>query len=170
MGSIWLGFSRFKIIVRLFDLHLIMNPSSRIPWRTMAKSILQYVHQVGSTSMRRPIIWISLSLANFICIGFLLWLSLSSTHLGATVELTNTTFYSTHPKVAYAPESCCVKGPFGRCKKRYDPFTLSTYVDPDSTKRTFFQTSSWGNEPESSNMKRRVEITFYGEPLGNIRE
>ncbi|KAG8918506.1 hypothetical protein FRC01_001819 [Tulasnella sp. 417] len=29
-------------------------------------------------------------------------------------------------------------------------------------KRTFFQTSSWGNDPESSSMKRRVNIWFYG--------
>ncbi|KAG8998035.1 hypothetical protein FRB90_012396, partial [Tulasnella sp. 427] len=48
------------------------------------------------------------------------------------------------------------------CMKRYDPFTMSTYVDPDSKKRTFFQTSSWGNEPNSANMRRRVEIAFHG--------
>ncbi|KAG9047921.1 hypothetical protein FS837_001177 [Tulasnella sp. UAMH 9824] len=39
---------------------------------------------------------------------------------------------------------------------------MSTYVDSDSIKRTFFQTNSWGNEPNSSNMKRRVQVSFYG--------
>ncbi|KAG8911133.1 hypothetical protein FRC00_007003 [Tulasnella sp. 408] len=39
---------------------------------------------------------------------------------------------------------------------------MSTYFGPDGQRRTFFQTSSWGNEPTSWNMKRRVEVNFYG--------
>ncbi|KAG9000650.1 hypothetical protein FRB90_011776, partial [Tulasnella sp. 427] len=83
----------------------------------------------------------------------------------AQAQLIRTTIHSTHPQVIYAPESCCMKNIFKRCMKRYDPFTMSTYVDPDSKKRTFFQTSSWGNEPNSENMKRRVEIDFHGRAL-----
>ncbi|KIO30155.1 hypothetical protein M407DRAFT_20821 [Tulasnella calospora MUT 4182] len=123
----------------------------------MTAAIFSSLHQVISGSMRTLNLWISLSLTSIIWIS----LSLASTDLRATNGLTNTTLYSTHPQVAYAPESCCARGPVGRCK-RYDPFTMSTYVDPNSTKKTFFQTSSWGNEPGSSNMKRRVEIKFYG--------
>ncbi|KAG8950108.1 hypothetical protein FRC04_007962 [Tulasnella sp. 424] len=100
-------------------------------------------------------------------LGFLVWMSLllANNHSSVLANLTNTTLYSTHPQVTYAPESCCMKGPFGRCMKRYDPFTMTTYVGADSTKRTFFQTSSWGNEPNSSNMKRRAEISFYGQAV-----
>ncbi|KAG8897640.1 hypothetical protein FRC00_003998 [Tulasnella sp. 408] len=39
---------------------------------------------------------------------------------------------------------------------------MFTYVDSDSTTRTFFKTNSLGNEPNSSTTKRRVQITFYG--------
>ncbi|KAG8950110.1 hypothetical protein FRC04_007964 [Tulasnella sp. 424] len=81
-------------------------------------------------------------------LGFIVWMSLPlpNDHFSVDVpaNLTNTTLYSTHPQFVYAPESCCMTGPLGRCMKRYDPFTMTTYVGPDSTKRTFFQTSSWG--------------------------
>ncbi|KIO30150.1 hypothetical protein M407DRAFT_20818 [Tulasnella calospora MUT 4182] len=97
-------------------------------------------------------------------LGFIGWISLllAVSHLGVFAQIVNTTLHSTHPQFTYAPESCCVKNIFGGCEKRYDPFTMSTYVGSDSMKRTVFQTNSWGNEPNSSNMKRRVEISFYG--------
>lgn len=144
-----------------------MNSTSHGQRRT--KGIFDSVHHAITASMRNPIIWIGLSIAGIL--WALLSLSLPNTYLGAPAKLTNTTLYSTHPKVVYAPESCCVYGPFGWCMNRYDPFKMSTYVDPNSIKRTFFQTSSWGHdEPDSPSMNRRVQITFLGESLSDIQE
>ncbi|KAG8894954.1 hypothetical protein FRC00_008254 [Tulasnella sp. 408] len=97
-------------------------------------------------------------------VGFIIWgsLLLPTLHLRVLAQLVNTTLHSTHPRVIYAPESWCIKDIFGGCIERRDPFTMSTYVDSDSIKRTFFQTDSWGNEPNSTTMKRRVQVTFYG--------
>lgn len=99
-------------------------------------------------------------------LGFIGWISLllllATNSYSVLARLVNTTLHSTHPQVAYAPESCCKKNIFGACMERYDPYTMSTYIDPNSRKRTFFQTHSWGNEPNSSNMKRRVEVLFHG--------
>ncbi|KIO30151.1 hypothetical protein M407DRAFT_20819 [Tulasnella calospora MUT 4182] len=97
-------------------------------------------------------------------LGFIICISLllSTRNFSVLAQLVSTTLYSTHPQVTYAPESCCARNIFGRCAKRYDPFEMSTYFGPDGKRRTFFQTGSSGNEPRSWNMKRRVEVKFYG--------
>lgn len=97
-------------------------------------------------------------------LGFIVWTSLlmASNYSSVLARIVNTTLHSTHPQVSYSPESYCAKALFGECRKRYDPFTMSTYVDSSSMKRTFFQTNSRGNEPTSSDMTRRAEISFHG--------
>lgn len=101
-------------------------------------------------------------------LGFIVWTSLlmASNYSSVLARIVNTTLHSTHPQVSYSPESYCAKALFGECRKRYDPFTMSTYVDSSSMKRTFFQTNSRGNEPTSSDMTRRAEISFHGKPPG----
>lgn len=99
------------------------------------------------------------------CASFGIYLAAAGAYSHAYARLVNTTIHSTHPQVRYTPESSCSRESQGKCTEEYDPFTMSTYVDGDSKKRTFFQTNSRGNKRDNKSMMRTVEIQFYGAGL-----
>ncbi|KAG8948979.1 hypothetical protein FRC04_009180 [Tulasnella sp. 424] len=106
-----------------------------------------------------------------------IWISLiaAGAYSQAPEQLVYTTIPSTHPQVRYTPETYCNKYTEGKCTGQYDPFKMSTYVDGNLRRRTFFHTTSWGNIRKHETMSRTVEVQFYGReaylygpPLGQL--
>lgn len=73
----------------------------------------------------------------------------------------NHTIYSTNPRIIYSPKSSCWGTIFGGCGKNYDPWEMRTYTSPDGMLRTFHDTHSRGNNPNSDQI-RKLTMRFEG--------